>query len=543
MHFFPSLPKSSIGVNSCYIDRLPDDVLRMIFKLICEEDQATFYDYSMQNERRGRHWDDWETDYYHYQDIYAEGINDPPPSALISAMGVCERWNCLISQTPTLWTVLQISFGDGAASLEYARTFLQRSGTHPLKITLLWNDPHNPFNGVPQRFSPSYASDPPASVNETVAGAYLCLIIMELHAQVHRWREFTLRTTSQTHIHQALLLISRPCVHPARMLEKLHLQLVHGQFDADPVHYGSLVFPGSASPINDLILFGMSWSWLSPTVFSSHLVNLRIHYRMSVHEDDRDTSTTAKALSQLLGALVNLQTLALEVDMYPLATDIMSPIELPHLHYLAIKSWTMECWTANFLYNVHMPNLRILILDGVDFDFDLTEVDFEDILQELIRLTKEAPNSPLELDELHLVNFTHRADPQLLHCLYKQMTSVKVLTLGPAVSYTNDTWAIGLLPTPRGLADLPLPGLRILLLFDVSRDIVRRIVLERLSLTGPLEELYYREEKDQGNEDREEQDEIVPDDWQHQVEKYHRIGDVESERYCDVVNRRWSYLD
>ncbi|KAG1844650.1 hypothetical protein DFJ58DRAFT_25602 [Suillus subalutaceus] len=323
------------------------------------------------------------------------------------------------------------------------------------------------------------------------------------------------------------------------MLEKLHLQLVHGQFDEDPVHYGPLIFPGSASPISDLTLFGMSWSWLSPTVFSSHIVNLRIHYCIPVHEDDRDTSTTAKVLSQLLGALVNLQTLALEVDMDPLAADIMSPIELPHLHYLAIKSWTMNCWTAKFLHNVHMPNLRILTLDGVNYDFELMEADFEDILHELIRLTKEDPsNSPLELDELHLVNFTHRADPQLLHCLYKQMATLKVFTLGPATSYANDAWAMGLLPTPRGLADLPLPGLRTLLLFDVSRDVVRHIVLERLSLTGPLEELYYREEKGQ-----EKQNEIIPDDWQHQVEKYHRIGDVKSERYCDVVNRRWSYLD
>ncbi|KAG1822419.1 uncharacterized protein BJ212DRAFT_801505 [Suillus subaureus] len=517
MHFFPFLPKSSIrvGMNSCDVDRLPDDVLRMIFKLVCQEDQATFDDYSMQNERRGRHWDDWQKDHYHYQDMYAEGINDPPPLALISAMGVCERWNCLISRTPSLWTVLQISFGNGPASLEYTRTFLQRSRTLPLRITLLWNDPYNPFNGVPQQLSPSYACDPPTSVDETVAGAYLVLIIIELYAHVHRWREFTLRTTSQTHIHQALLLISRPCVHPARMLEKLHLELVHGQFDEDPVHYGPLIFPGSVSPINDLILFGMSWSWLSPTVFSSHLVNLRIHYRMPMYEDDRDTSTTAKSLSQLLGALVNLQTLALEVDMDPLATDNMSPIELPHLHCLAIKSWTMNCWTADFLHNVHMPNLRILTLDGVDYDFELMEVDFEDILQELIRLTKEDPsNSPLELDELHLVNFTH------------------------PTSYANDAWAMGLLPTPRGLADLPLPGLRTLLLFDVSRDVVRRIVLERLLLTGRLEELYYREEKDQ-----EKQDVFIPDDWQHQVEKYYRVGHVESERYCDVVNRRWSYLD
>ncbi|KAG1819394.1 hypothetical protein DFJ58DRAFT_434255 [Suillus subalutaceus] len=322
------------------------------------------------------------------------------------------------------------------------------------------------------------------------------------------------------------------------MLEKLHLQLVHGQFDEDPVHYGPLIFPGSASPISDLTLFGMSWSWLSPTVFSSHIVNLRIHYCIPVHEDDRDTSTTAKVLSQLLGALVNLQTLALEVDMDPLAADIMSPIELPHLHYLAIKSWTMNCWTAKFLHNVHMPNLRILTLDGVNYDFELMEADFEDILHELIRLTKEDPsNSPLELDELHLVNFTHRADPQLLHCLYKKWPLSRY---SPSGQQRRTRMMHGQWDCSQRLADwqISLPGLRTLLLFDVSRDVVRHIVLERLSLTGPLEELYYREEKGQ-----EKQNEIIPDDWQHQVEKYHRIGDVKSERYCDVVNRRWSYLD
>ncbi|KAG1739585.1 hypothetical protein EDB19DRAFT_840045 [Suillus lakei] len=478
-------------MNNCYIDRLPDDVLRMIFELVCEEDQATFHDYSMQNERRGRHWDDWQK--YYYEGMHAEGINDPPLSALVSAMGVCQRWHCLVSQTPTLWTVLQISFGDGAASLEYARTLLQRSGTHPLKITLLWNDPHNPFSGVPGRASPSYDDDLPAPVDETVAGAYLVLIIMELYAHVHRWCEFTLRTTSQIHIRQALLLMSRPSVHPARMLEKLHLQLVHDQFNADPVHYGPLIFPGSASPINDLILFGMSWSWLSPTVFSSHLVNLRIHYR--IYEVNRNTSTTAKKLSQLLGALVNLQTLALEVDMDPLATDIMSPIELPQLHYLAIKSWRMDCWAVDFLHNVQMPNLRILILDGVDYGNLLAIVDVHDILQELIRLTqKNSSGSSLELDELHLVNFAYSVDDQLLHRLYKQMTSVKVLTLGPGAYTENDALAMGLLPTPRGLVDFPLPGLRTLVIFDVPRHIVRRIVLERLSLTAPLEELYYRGE-------------------------------------------------
>jgi hypothetical protein len=40
----------------------------------------------------------------------------------------------------------------------------------------------------------------------------------------------------------------------------------------------------------------------------------------------------------------------------------------------------------------------------------LTEIDFEDVLRELIRLTKDdSSGSPLELDELHLVNFAPRS--------------------------------------------------------------------------------------------------------------------------------------
>ncbi|KAG1784857.1 uncharacterized protein HD556DRAFT_1451309 [Suillus plorans] len=524
--------------SNCDIDRLPDDALRMIFESVCEKDQANFHDYSMQNEvQKGRYWDDWHQNECWYNDSEKES-NGPPPLALIAAMCVCKRWRCLMSQIPTLWTVLQISFGDCAASLEKVRTFLKLSGTHPLKITLLWNDPHNPFNGAPRRASllNPYLPEP---VDESVAGAYLVLIILELYAHVHRWREFTMRTTSKMHIRQALVLMSRPSVHPAHMLEKLHVQLVHDQLNVDPDHHEPFIFPGSAPPINDLILFGTSWSWLSPSMFSSHLVNLRIHYCTS--GGNINTATTLDVLLQLLGTLVNLQTLALELDMDPLE-DIMSPIALPRLHYLAMKSRKMDCWIADFLHSVHMPNLRILTLDGVLDEFMLVEIQFEGILQELIRLTDtNSSSSLLELDELHLVNFAHRADPQLLHRLYKQMTSVKVLTLGPGAFYGNDAFAMGLLPTSRGLADFPFPGLRTLIVFDIPRSFVRRIVLERLSLVGPLEELYYQE-PDSRPVPEEEEDIIVPDDWQHQVEKYHCIDNLESDRYCDVVSRRWSYL-
>ncbi|KAG2358345.1 hypothetical protein BDR07DRAFT_1463087 [Suillus spraguei] len=533
-------------MNNCYINQLPDDALRMIFESVCEEDQATFHDYSMQNElQKDRYWDSWHQEYYHDWD-YEQESNGPPPSTLITAMCVCERWHCLISQTPTLWTVLQVSFGDGAASLEQVRIFLHLSGTHPLKVTLLWNDPHNPFHGATRRASPLYDHNLslPAPVDESVAGAYLVLIILELYAHVHRWREFTLRTTSKTHIRQALTLMSCPSVHPAHMLQKLHLQLVHTQLNVDPNHHEPIIFPGSASPINDLILFGTSWSWLSPSMFSSHLVNLRIHY--CTDDDNGNAATTTKVLLQLLGALVNLQTLALELDTDRLLPDVMPHIALPNLHYLVIKSGKMDYWVADFFHYVHMPKLRILTLDGVSCDFALVEIEFEGILQELIRLTKEnSSSSLLELDELHLVNFAHRADPQLLHCLYKQMTSVKVLTLGPGAFDANDAFAIGLLPTPHGPADFPLPGLQTLIVFDIPRDVMRRIVLERLSLADPLEELYYQESDYRTElEEPEDYDMIVPDDWQHQVKKYHGIefGSLKSDRYCDVVGRQWSYL-
>ncbi|KAG2343282.1 hypothetical protein BDR05DRAFT_963230 [Suillus weaverae] len=140
--------------------------------------------------------------------------------------------------------------------LEQVRTFLQLSGTHSFKITLLLNDPHNPFNGAPRRASPSYDHNLnlPAPVDESVTCAYLVLIILvqESPAHVHRWREFTSRTTSKTHIRQALVLMSRPSVYPAHMLEKLRLQLVHSQLNINPDHHEPSIFPGSASPINDL---------------------------------------------------------------------------------------------------------------------------------------------------------------------------------------------------------------------------------------------------------------------------------------------------
>jgi len=108
------------------------------------------------------------------------------------------------------------------------------------------------------------------------------------------------------------------------------------------------------------------------------------------------------------------------------------------------------------------------------------------------------------------------------------MVTVRTLTLGPGLEEENVALAMGLLPTPRGLADLPLPGLRNLIVFRVPMHIMRRIVLERSPLIGPLEQLYYA-----GRDDKD------PNGWQYQVEKYHRIGYLKSSRYYDIVGRQW----
>ncbi|KAG2338255.1 hypothetical protein BDR05DRAFT_1004395 [Suillus weaverae] len=154
-----------------------------------------------------------------------------------------------------MWTVLEISFREGAAALEHARTFLQRSGSRLIQITFLWDDPTwiVPFDrDVIARGGGGLS---PASREEIMAGAHLGMVIQELYAHVHRWREFTLRTTSITHTYQALSLMSRRSIHPARGLEKLHLQLVpNPPHAAHHVNEPSL-FPGSAPPIRDLFFF------------------------------------------------------------------------------------------------------------------------------------------------------------------------------------------------------------------------------------------------------------------------------------------------
>ncbi|KAG1739580.1 hypothetical protein EDB19DRAFT_1710900 [Suillus lakei] len=527
---------------SSYIVRLPDDILLMIFKLVCEEDQVAFDDY-LQKEKAviGRHWDDWgedlDCDYEEWQfeladHLSAGNIDDSPPrSGLLHATSVCKHWYSLLSQTPSMWTVLQISFHEGAAALEHAWTFLQRSGSCPIQITLLWDDPTWIVPVCWDDVERTKGGLPPTSREEIMAGVHLGLVIQELYAHVHRWREFMLRTTSIAHTYQALSLMSRPSVRPACGLEKLHLQFIHNPRHA--VHHVNepSLFPGSASPIRDLLLFGISCTWPSSSMLSTNLVDLRIHYDAFMNEDGENTSTgpEAEKLAQLLGALVNLRNLALEVDLPHFDAHT---IELPHLHSLAIKSNIMVSWAVGFLHDVQMPVLRVLTLCVTTEDPNC----IAGLLDELVSLTdSEDSEDPLQLDELHLFNFVHCANTGLLHRLYTQMHTVKILTLGPGADDNTLALAMGLLPTPYGLADLPLSGLRTLVMFDVPKHVVRQIVLERASLAGPLEELYcrYRE----GDED-----EGVPDNWQHQVEKYHRIGSLKSRCYLDLVGRQWSHL-
>lgn len=524
---------------SSYVVPLSDDILLMIFKLVREEDQVVFDNYLQEeNAFIGRHWDDWgeefDCDYEQWQfeladHLSAGNIDDSPPrSTLLKAMGVCKHWYSLLYQTPSMWTVLEISFREGAAALEHARTFLQRSGSNPIQITLLWDHPTWIVPVPKDDIASGGGGLPPPSREEIMAGVYLGLVIQELYAHVHRWREFTLRTTSITHTYQALSLMSRPSIHPAHSLEKLHLQFIHNpRHAAHHVNEPSL-FPGSAPPIRDLLLFGVSWTWPSSSMLSSNLVDLRIRYDGSMNEDGGNSRTgpEAKMLWQFLGGLVNLQTLALEVDLESFDADT---IELPRLHSLTIKSGSMTSWAVEFLGNTQMPDLRILTLCATTEDSDSVEGLLDGVLLDLT-----GSEAPLELDELHLFNFVD-PDTELLHRLYAQMPTLKTLTLGPGANANNLALAMGLLPTPNelGLPHPPLPGLQTLVVFDIPKQLVRRIVRERQSLAGPLVELYCRYRG--GHEDG-----GVPDDWQHQVGKYHHIDRLKSARYTDVVARRWS---
>ncbi|KAG2749442.1 hypothetical protein P692DRAFT_20953366 [Suillus brevipes Sb2] len=477
---------------SSYKFRLSDDILLMILRLACKEDQAAFDDYLLKEVAIvDRRWDDWAENfnYKHYEwkdrlDEYHliddKTDDSPPQSTLLQALGVCKHWYSLFSKTPSMWTVLEISFREGAAALEHARTFLHRSESCLIQITILWDDPTWILPTIIR-----YGDELPAmSREEIMAGVHLGSVMEELYAHVHRWREFTLRTTSIAHTYQALSLLSRPSIHPAHKLEKLHLQFVHSPRHA-AYHIGEpSLFPGSAPPIRDLLLFGISWAWPASSTLSSNLVDLRIHYDACDNSDGNNSRTghEAEILAQFLGTLVNLQTLVLEVDLKSFGAGA---IKLPHLHSLAIKSCSIPSWAVKFLQNVKMPVLRNLTLCRALRNLRGVEC----LIHELVKLT-DPDNSadPLELNELHLINVEiDYLDSDVLRCLYTQMSTVETLTLGPGTRGDNLALATELLPTPRGLPDLPLPRLRSLVVFDIPEQLLRRIVLERQSLARPLE--------------------------------------------------------
>ncbi|KAG2145445.1 uncharacterized protein EDB93DRAFT_1337831 [Suillus bovinus] len=446
-----------------------------------------------------RNYNQWRIDLA--RRLRAGNTDDPPPrSPLLQAMG--------------------------AAALEHARTFLQRSGSCLIQITLLWDDPTWIVPVLAEQVDMGGFSLP--SREEIMAGIHLGLVIQELYAHVHRWREFTLRTTSTAHTSSAFVDVTP--VHPSSpWTRKLHLQYIHNPNHAVHRIGEPSLFPGSAPPIRDLLFFGVSWAWPSSSMLSSNLVNLRIHYNAYINQfRNPRPGPEAKMLSQFLDALVNLRTLALEVDLGSFDTDT---IKLPRLYTLAIKSCTITLWAVEFLQNVQMPNLRILTLCAATEE--TTYISLGDLLNKLIDLTdREGSEDLLELDELHLFNFVNGVDDEPLHRLYTQMPTVKTLTLGPGSYASNLNLAMGLLPTSYGLSDLQaLPGLRTLVVFDIPKQFMRQLVLKRQLLADPLEELYCRYPEDHD-----------ADDWQHQVKKFHRIGSLKSNRYTDVLARRWSYL-
>ncbi|KAJ8590038.1 hypothetical protein M405DRAFT_933086 [Rhizopogon salebrosus TDB-379] len=524
----------NLAMKTCYIDRLSDELLYMIFEVACEEEQAIFQD------SLSTHWNGWM---WRHANPYFDERPGQPPSLLISALGVCERWKCLLSQMPSMWTVFQLFYDGSAACLEHARTFLQHSGTLPLKITLLWD--HLAWI---ERHRDSPAGPDPELCDATSAGIDLVLLIKELYTHVHRWHEFTLRTTSVTHTYQALLLLSRHSIHPPCILEKLHLEIMHNSRNATPIYSSKELelFPGSAPPICDLLLCGVDWHWLSLPKFSLHLVNLQIAF--NTYMDSGAPRATGDIWLDILRELPNLQNLSLELNTRPFDSDPMPPIVLSHLRSLAIRSRSLTEWVSLLGCVVHMPNLRVLILDGVAEQV----INLESIIEGLAKLAdptddtgKLQTRSFLELDELHLLNFNFTfhipVHAMLVRRLYKEIATIKVLSLGPGSGDRNIALVTGLLPTsePSELADFPLPELQTLIIFDVPKDIMRRVVLRRMSLAGPLVELYYKEHKTLFY-DSEDENTSISDDWQHQVENYHHIRSVKTSPYRDIVNGQWS---
>jgi hypothetical protein len=219
----------------------------------------------------------------------------------------------------------------------------------------------------------------------------------------------------------------------------------------------------------------------------------------------------------------------LEVDLKSFGAGA---IKLPHLHSLAIKSCSIPSWAVKFLQNVKMPVLRNLTLCRALRNLRGVEC----LIHELVKLTDpENSADPLELNELHLINVEiDHLDSDVLRRLYTQMSTVETLTLGPGNRGDNLALATELLPTSRGLPDLPLPRLRSLVVFDIPEQLLRRIVLERQSLARPLEVLHCcSNEGDMACEGN---------DQQYQPKNCNRISSLKSGHYTDVVARQWTVL-
>jgi hypothetical protein len=88
--------------SSYYKVRLSDDILLMILKLVCKEDQAAFDDYLLkETDIVSERWDDWleelkdkYEDWREKQEEYpvADQIDATPPrSTLLQALGVCKH--------------------------------------------------------------------------------------------------------------------------------------------------------------------------------------------------------------------------------------------------------------------------------------------------------------------------------------------------------------------------------------------------------------------------------------------------------------------
>jgi hypothetical protein len=115
------------------------------------------------------------------------------------------------------------------------------------------------------------------------------------------------------------------------MLENLHLHLVYNRIQANHRFDELSLFPGSASPIRDLLLSGIACAWLPPSTLLSHLVNLWIHC---------DAYTMDDVLSQLSGGFPNLQKLSPELKTlvsHSAVHPIQITLNIPQVNWKVLR--------------------------------------------------------------------------------------------------------------------------------------------------------------------------------------------------------------